>query len=149
MAGIFTPGMPTLAPGATTGNESFPVDTNLTSGLVPESAAISGNTLGLGWQTVAAAGSTQGAATVIGSTAYNVVVSVTASTEGIKLPAATTGLQFRILVSPTVGVKVYPATGGILGAAATNAALAVPKNTGIVFVAVDKTHWRFVGGTTT
>lgn len=91
---------------------------------------------------VAAAGATQGNATLVPAGALDIVMSATASTEGIRLRSAVTGRLKRVWASPTVGGKVYPATGQIIGAAATNAAKLVAKNTMVQFYAADATHWR-------
>ncbi len=91
---------------------------------------------------VAAAGATQGNSTLVPAGAVEIVATVTASTEGIRLRPAVTGRVKRVWASPAVGVKVYPTTGSIIGAAATNAAKLVPKNTAVTFYAVDATHWR-------
>lgn len=99
-----------------------------------------------GLTTVAAAGSSQGNATAIPATATVVVVTVTASTEGVKLPTAALGKSVKILANPSIGAKVYPATGGIIGAGATNASFALVKNTTTEFVAVDTVHWRLDKG---
>lgn len=74
--------------------------------------------------TIKAAGSTLLAATpVVGR---KTLVTVTASTEGVSLPAPSTGAEYVILVPGTVGVKVYPgpakALGYVLDAGATSAA---------------------------
>lgn len=98
-------------------------------------------------QTVAAAGATQGNATLISAVKGAVVkVTVTASTEGVKLPVASTGMRVTILADPSVGVKVYPNTGGFIGASASNAAVALVKAKGTIYVAIDKLHWRVVTG---
>jgi hypothetical protein len=98
-------------------------------------------------QIVKAAGATQGNATSINSNLGLVVkVTVTASTEGIKLPVASTGFSLEVYADPSVGVKVYPATGGIINAAATNAAFTLVKAKGAIFTAFDKTHWRVIAG---
>lgn len=93
-------------------------------------------------QTLAAAGATQGnAAQITGSV---VIVTVTASTQGVKLPAAASGLFVRLHAQPDKGVKVYPATGDKIGSAATNAAVLVAANKGQLYQAVDATTWRVV-----
>src|SRR6185312_9584904 len=71
--------------------------------------------------TVAAAGASLGTATAIPITANTVVVTVTASTEGVKLPVASTGRSITILANPTVGNKVYGAAAGQLIGANTTA----------------------------
>ena len=99
-------------------------------------------------QVVKAAGATQGTATLISSTKGNVIkVTVTASTEGVKLPVCSTGAgPYTVMADPSVGVKVYPSTGGIIETAATNAAVALVKAKASIYVGVDKTHWRVVTG---
>lgn len=146
MSGFSTNGLPVLGLASTTGNEQAAFDTELTQGVAPESVAIGGNALGLGVQKVAAFGASQGNATQIGVAAFSVVVTVTASTEGVKLPSAATGLQYRVLANPTVGVKVYPFLGDVIGAAATNGAYALVKNTVTTFFAVDTVFWRVMKG---
>lgn len=94
-------------------------------------------------QIVAAAGATQGTATPISAVKGLLVkVTVTASTQGVKLPVASTGLRLYVMADPSVGVKVYPATGGFIGSAASNAAVALVKAKTNLYVAVDKLHWR-------
>lgn len=94
-------------------------------------------------QLLTAAGTTQlGAAAILGSLAI-INVSTTASTHGVRLPTAATGLEVTVGNLGTFGVKVYPATNGKIGAASTNAAdstvLAINKaNT---YVALNKTLW--------
>ncbi len=91
---------------------------------------------------IAAVGATQGNATLLPVGATDILVSATAATEGIRLRTGVTGRLRRVWAPTTTGVKVYPATGGIIGAAATNAAKALTKNTMVQFYAVDATHWR-------
>jgi hypothetical protein len=99
-------------------------------------------------QTVAAAGATQGTATQISALSGLIVkVTVTASTEGVKLPVASTGMLITVMADPAVGVKVYPFTNGIIGSAATNAAVALVKNKVNLYIGVDTRRWRAqVGG---
>lgn len=97
-------------------------------------------------QTVAAAGATQGNAGAIGETITDVVVTVTASTQGVRLPAAVLNKRINVWPDPAVGVKLYPATGALIGAASTNAALAVVKNKPVQLLAVSTTKWRVMAG---
>ena len=97
---------------------------------------------------IAAAGATQGNATAI-TTRQVVVTTATASTKGVKLPAASTGQEVTIVnQGPTFGVKVYPATGGKINAVATNGAdatvLAALKAT--TYLAVDAQKWIAIRG---
>lgn len=98
--------------------------------------------------TVAAAGATQGNATAI-SSRLAVVTTATASSKGVKLPAAATGLEVVVAnTGPTFGVKVYPASGDKINALSTNAAdttvLAALKAT--KYIAVDATKWVTLRG---
>lgn len=94
--------------------------------------------------TIAAAGATQGNATAIPSTAILVNVTVTASTEGVKLPTAAAGLVLTLLTPTTKGYKVYGGAAGQLINANTTAttAYAVTTNKPVTFYGVDATHWR-------
>lgn len=95
-------------------------------------------------QVLAAAGATQGTAGVI--TKSRVIVTVTASTEGVKLPVAATGLEVHVRVPGTVGVKVYPAANGKIDTAATNIAQALVAGKGSIFLARDTTRWVTIKG---
>ena len=95
-------------------------------------------------QTAAAAGATQGTATQITNSA--VIVTVTASTQGVKLPVAAAGKRVLIFGAQTVGVKVYPASGNLISGAATNAAVLLAAGKGNIYQAVDGTTWRVIKG---
>lgn len=94
-------------------------------------------------QIVTAAGATQGNATAITKSKAIITVATTASTHGVRLPTAATGLEVSIGNAGTFGVKVYPATNGKIGAATTNAAdstvLAINKVNR--YIAVNTTLW--------
>lgn len=92
--------------------------------------------------TVAAAGTTIADATEIAADTSTVIVTVTASTQGVKLPVASAGKRLQVFASPTVGVLVYPRTGSTIGAGATNAGVAVTLNTAQMYQAVDAQTWR-------
>lgn len=97
-----------------------------------------------GLTTVAAAGATQGTATAIPASAYIVNVTVTVSTEGVKLPTASTGREITLLTPTTKGYKVYGAAAGQLINANTTATTAYAVSTlkPVTFYGVDTTHWR-------
>lgn len=95
-----------------------------------------------------AAGATQGNAAPVTASMNFITVATTASTHGVRLPTAATGLQVTIANNGTFGVKVYPATNGKIGAASTNASdttvLAVNKvNT---YFALNGTYWAVQRG---
>lgn len=94
---------------------------------------------------VTATGATQlGAKAISASFPLTFVVQAsTASTKGVRLPAAVTGRTIKVANKGAFGVKVYPSTNGKIGGAATNAAdstvLAVDKvNT---YIAFNTTYW--------
>lgn len=94
-------------------------------------------------QILTAAGATQGNATLITSSNAIITVAATASTHGVKLPVAVTGMVVDVGNLGAFGSKVYPNTNGKIGAASTNAAdstvLAINKcNT---YRAVNTTQW--------
>lgn len=102
----------------------------------------SGSTKAFIASVIAAAGATQGTATLIPS--GKVVVTASASTEGIKLPVWATGLEVDVLnVGTAHKFKVYPNVNAKVSTGASNAAdatlLAVMKNT--VYKAVLTNTW--------
>lgn len=121
--------------------------------LVSGSLTASGGTVNTGgtvtnsYQTVTAAGATQGSATAITQSKAIVTVALTASTKGVRLPTAATGLEVLVGNAATFGVKVYPATNGKIGASATNATdtvLAINKANR--YYAVNTTRWIVLRG---
>lgn len=91
-------------------------------------------------QVLAAAGATQGAAGAIAGKI--VIVTVTASTEGVVLKAVATGALTTVSVPGTVGVKIYPPANGKIDSAATNAALALAAGKGARIRQVSATLFR-------
>lgn len=97
-------------------------------------------------QLVAAAGASQGAATAIVS-GVAILVTVTASARGVRLPAAVTGRKVEIYNGAAQGCKVYPATSDKIATAATNAAVVLAANKSNIYRAQDAKTWRvLVGG---
>lgn len=97
---------------------------------------------------ITAAGATQGNATPITSSKV-IVATATVSTHGVLLPAASTGLEVKIInIGPTFPTKVYPNTHGIINGGASNAAdattLAAFKTT--IYQARDTQHWVTLRG---
>lgn len=146
MSGWLTNGTTTLTPATYLGAMSLevPVDTNLPGGQSPESAAVPNANIGLGnYASITAAGTTQLGAALLTAFKNIITVSTTASTHGVRLPVAVTGLSVVVGNSGTFGVKVWPATGNQIQAVATNGAdgtvLAINKvNT---YFAVNSTKW--------
>jgi hypothetical protein len=95
-------------------------------------------------QILAAAGATQGNAGAI--TKSTVIVTVTASTQGVKLPTAATGKEVRVHCPGTVGVKVYPNTSDKIDAGATNAAQALVAGKANIYQARDAVTWVTLKG---
>lgn len=148
MAGWLTNGSQLYTPstytGVGAGSSQFPVDTEAGSGAAPQSAALptSAGSQGL-WATVSAAGATQGDATALTAFKNLITVATTASTHGVRLPAAATGLEISVGNNGTFGVKVYPATGDQIGANSTNAAFStvLAINRVCRFLAVSGSKW--------
>lgn len=97
---------------------------------------------------IASAGSTQLGATPI-TTRKVVVTTATASSKGVLLPVAATGLEVKVVnIGPTFGVKVYPNSHNFINAGASNAAdttaLAALKTT--TYLARDGVHWTTMRG---
>jgi hypothetical protein len=111
------------------------------------STALTG-TLKMTPQLVTAAGASQGTATAITSSLAIITVATSVSTHGVKLPVAATGLMVWLVnAATTFGVKPYPATGGKIGAASTNAAdttLAINKAN--LYIARNTTYWAVQRG---
>ncbi len=95
-------------------------------------------------QILAAVGATQGGAGAI--TKSTVICTVTASTEGVKLPTAATGKNVRVFCPGTIGVKVYPNTNDLIAGAATNAAVLLAGGKANLYVAKDAVTWVVMKG---
>lgn len=75
------------------------------------------------------------------------VVTVSATTRGVKLPTAVTGRQVEIFNTTATAVKPYPATNGKIGAASTNTAgTAIAAGKANIYVAQSTTQWRVMNG---
>jgi hypothetical protein len=145
MPGLYTNGASVLPINQIQGSMEIPVDTEFSNGASPQTAAITVDQLSVGsFGIVAAAGASQGTATLLASMAN--IVTVTASTEGVKLPLAATGLMRRVFVPGTVGVKVYPNTGDKISTAATNAAVLLVADKANIYLAKDDKTWAVQKG---
>lgn len=87
----------------------------------------------------AAAGSTQAGAAAL--TKYLNIITCTASSQGVKLPTAATGVQVRVMIGGTKGVKVYPFSGDRISTAATNVAVALAADKANLYVAQNASLW--------
>lgn len=147
MAGWLTNGVTLLTPLTYPGAAApeISADLYLPGGQSPETAALplAAGPQGPAQASVTATGTTQLGARAITAFYTNVVQVSTASTKGVRLPAAATGLSITIANTGAFGVKVWPTSGDRIGSAATNAAgatvLAVGKFQ--VFRAVDSVRW--------
>jgi hypothetical protein len=97
-------------------------------------------------QLVQATGSNSQAGAAPISAPSVVVVTVSASSRGIRLPAATAGLTEMIANAGAHGVQVFPASGDRIGADATNASTSLAAGKGGIFFAQDATTWRVILG---
>ncbi len=147
MPGWLTNGLTLLTPATYPGAAApeIPIDTYLTGGQAPETAALPAVAAAQGapLASVTATGTTQLGAKAITAFFTNVVQVSTASTKGVRLPAAATGLRIELVNTGAFGVKVYPSTNGKIGSAATNAAYGTTLAVGKfgVFRAINKTLW--------
>jgi hypothetical protein len=115
-----TVGTPANYTGAGQGSSEFPADTYAPNGQTPQDVGLPIQAFGLGvWTTYTAAGTSQGTATAMTGYKNLVTVALTASTKGVKLPAAATGLTVVVGNAATFGVKVYAAAGNTIAAGTT------------------------------
>lgn len=96
-------------------------------------------------QLIAAAGATQGAATLMTKSAV-IIVTSTASARGVRLPSAVTNLVVRLLSLCTQGTKVYPFAGDRIGSAATNIAVVIAGFKGNLYQAKNTSQWAVLKG---
>lgn len=96
-------------------------------------------------QYIAAAGATQGAATLI-TNSVAIITTCTASARGIRLPTAATNLQVTVYSICTQGCKVYPFAGDKIMTSATNAAVVQAGLKGEIYYARNATQWVVLKG---
>lgn len=104
-----------------------------------------GSSANLAPQLIAAAGATQGAATLIAK-ALAIITVCTASARGIRLPTAATGAMVWVISLCTQGTKVYPFAGDKIGTAATNVAVVLAGLKGNLYAARDAVTWAVLKG---
>lgn len=75
------------------------------------------------------------------TTDYNIVTTTTASPSGVTLPTATQGRRILIVNKGTNAINVYPASGGAIDALGANAAISLPVNGVLEFIASSTTQW--------
>lgn len=97
-------------------------------------------------QLVAAAGTNSQANATAITKSMVFVTTVSATTRGVRLPAAVTGRQVTITNNIATAVKVYPATGDKIGTGSTNAAVALAASKGNIYVARDAVTWNVIVG---
>ncbi len=146
-----TAGVTTLTP-ATYISGSTPrqsTDTYPPNGASPSTVALTTGAVGLGdFSTVLPAGASVGTATAITGFKNVIFTALTASTKGVKLPTAVTGLSVLIVNAATFGVKVYGgAAGQSIGAGTTNTtAVVLAINKATVYFAVSAAKWIVLAG---
>lgn len=92
--------------------------------------------------TVAAAGTTQGAATAMTSD-YNVVTSATAgSATGVVVPGATSGKYVVVVNRTAVAINVYPASGHSFDGLAVNTPVSLPAGGFLEYFGTSTTQWH-------
>lgn len=152
MPGLATNGLTVITPATFTalgaGSSESAFDTYAPNGASPQTVAFPQSAGSQGsWTSVVAAGTTQLGATLITAFKNLITVATTASTHGVRLPIAVTGMEILIGNGATFGAKVWPYLGAQIGAAATNAVgpvLAINKATR--FLAVSSTKWIALTG---
>jgi hypothetical protein len=99
---------------------------------------------------VAAAGTTQGAATAITKSISVVSSGTGGSATGVILPvpANSTESQEHVICNDTaIAISVYPNSGGSIDALSTNAAFSLPVGTKLSFFSTSTTKWRTLNAT--
>ncbi len=129
--------------------QSFSSAQTFAGGLISPTSTVLAGTYAISPQILTAAGQTQGSATAITTLKAVITAYATATHNGVRLPVAATGLEVEVVsgVSPG-GFKVYPAIGGKIASAVTNAAdstnLAAYKTNR--YIAVNTTLWSVQRG---
>ena len=145
MAGWLTNGVTLLTPATYPGAAApeLSIDTYLPGGQSPETAAMpySAGPQGPAQATATGTGTTQLGARAITAFFTSIVQVSTASTKGVRLPAAVTGLAITLANTGAFGVKAYPSTNGKISSVATNSALVLATGKFQVFRALNKTQW--------
>ena len=96
---------------------------------------------------VAAAGTNQSGATVLQRVPTTLIVTVSSSARGVKLPGSmAAGEEVRLINEAAFNVKVYPDTGDKIGAAATNANTTIAANKSSMFVKGTGNRWNVQAG---
>jgi hypothetical protein len=95
---------------------------------------------------ISAAGTTQGAATILGNT-INIISTVSAGANGVQLPAATAGMILYITNTSANAVNVFPAGGAAINTGATNASISQAGGATLHYIASSSTTWYTVGAT--
>lgn len=72
---------------------------------------------------------------------YNVVTTTAAAPSGVTLPIASVGRIITVVNKGTNSITIYPATGTVIDALATNAAITLPVGQQLVFKASSTTQW--------
>lgn len=146
---------PVLADGFTAGSLGFVgnLTGNVTGNVTGTTAgAVAATTLSVSGfistpaQLAAAAGtSSQANSTAITKSAF-IIVTVTNSTRGVRLPAAVTGRMVHGFNGATTAALVYPATNDKIGASSTNAGVLMSGGKGNIYLAQDAVTWRVMTG---
>lgn len=112
----------------------------------PGGLALLAGAIGLGSpQVVAAAGATQGAATLV--TGMVAIATVSLTSEGVRMIAAATGLLRFLFNTSAVTLRAYPFLHGFIDAGASNADIVIPAHKGVLFIAKgDGKTWVTIRG---
>jgi hypothetical protein len=112
-----------------------------TSSLTVAAATVSGS-LTYGSQTgIAAAGSTQAAATALTKTVNIVSTSTAVSAIGVRLMTAAAGLVIYVVNASANAITIYPATGANIDTLAANAGFTLGAGGKLAIVGSSATQW--------
>lgn len=101
--------------------------------------ALAAQSSGTAYETVAAAGNSQGTATAM--SADFVLVTAADGTKGVILPVPVAGRQMIVKNNVNAVLAVYPNSGGAINAIAADGALSMAALTCATFVASSTTQW--------
>ena len=90
---------------------------------------------------ISAAGTTQGAATLLSVRNSIVTTATGGSADGVRLPPAFLGNEFTIYNASIATINVYPATSGTIDALSANVPITIAANKAARLLARDTTNW--------
>lgn len=114
---------------------------NGTPGAVSASNFSQDGTLTQTPQVATAAGSNSQANSTLITKSVAIIATVSATTRGVRLPSAATGLTVRVMNNGATSARVWPFSGDRIAAAATNASTTLAKQVGRLYIAQNANTW--------